>query len=76
MPTNYKKVCQAIEEKFGYQLKPWQTVVIMVIVYGKKNVMVNVGMGISKSLIYQIVLLINLGAIILTITPTIILMED
>lgn len=44
--------------------------------YDKKNVMVNDGMGKGKSLIYQRMLLINSEAIILTITLTIVLMED
>ena len=48
----------------------------MNIVYGKNNVMVSVGMGVGKNLIYQAVLLINPGAIVLTITTTIILMKD
>ena len=75
-PANYKKVCQAIQEKFGYQPKPWQAAVIMDIVYGKKDVMVSAGTGAGKSLIYQAVPLMNPGAIVLTITPTIALMED
>lgn len=48
----------------------------MDIVYGKKNVMVNAEMWVGKRLIYQAMLLINPGAIILTIIPTIVLMED
>ena len=48
----------------------------MDIVYGKKDVMVSAGMGAGKSLIYQAVLLMNPGAIVLTITPTSALMED
>ena len=36
-PANYKTVCQAIQEKFGYKSKPWQAIVIMDIVYGKKR---------------------------------------
>ena len=75
-PANYKKVCQAIQEKFGYQPKPWQAAVIMDIVYGKKDVMVSAGTGAGKSLIYQAVPLMNSGAIVLTITPTIALIED
>ena len=75
-PANYKKVCQAIQEKFGYQPKPWQVAVIMDIVYGKKDVMVSARTRAGKSLIYQAVSLINPGAIVLTITPTITLMED
>ena len=58
-PANYKKVCQTIQEKFGYQSKQWQVKVIIDIVYGKKNVMVSAGMGAGKSLIYQVVPLIN-----------------
>ncbi len=49
---------------------------IIDIVYGKKDVMVSAGTGVGKSLIYQIVPLINSGAIVLTITPTITFMED
>lgn len=48
----------------------------MDIVYGKKNIMVNAKIGSSKNLIYQAILLINLGAIVLTIIFTIIFMED
>ncbi len=48
----------------------------MDIVYGKKNVMVSAGTGVGKSLIYQMVPLMNPGAIVLTITPTIVLMKD
>lgn len=38
--------------------------------------MVNGKIGAGKCLIYQTVYFMNLGAIILTITPTIALMED
>lgn len=76
MLANYKKVCQAIQEKFGYQLKPLQAVLIIDIVYGKKDVMVSVGIEASKSLIYQTVPLMNARAIILIITSIIALMED
>lgn len=48
----------------------------MHIVYGKKNVMGSAGMGAGKSLIYQAVPLMNPRAIVLTITPTIALIED
>ena len=48
----------------------------MDIVYDKKNVMVSEKMGEDKSLIYQAMLLMNLGAIVLTITSTIMLMKD
>lgn len=48
----------------------------MNIVYSKKDIMVSVGTEAGKSLIYQVVLLINLGAIILTITSTITLIKD
>ena len=49
---------------------------IMDIMYGKKNFRISAGTGVGKSLIYQAVPLINPEAIILTITPTIALMED
>ena len=49
---------------------------IIDIVYGKKDVMVSAGSGAGKSLIYQAVPLMNPGAIVLTITLTIALMED
>ena len=49
---------------------------IMYIVYGKKVVMVGARTRAGKSLIYQAVLLMNPGSIVLTITPTIILIED
>ena len=47
----------------------------MDIVYDKKDIIVSPGMGASKSLIYQTIFLINPGAIILTITSTIMLMK-
>ena len=49
---------------------------IMDIVYGKKDIMVSTRTGANKSLIYQAMLLMNLRAIVLTITSTIILIED
>ena len=76
VPAKYKKVCQAIQEKFGYQPKLLQVAVIIDIVYGKKDVMVSAGTEVDKSLIYQAVLLINPRAIVLTITPAIIFIED
>ena len=48
----------------------------MDIIYSKKDIMINVETEVGKSLIYQEVFLMNLGAIVLTITPTITLMED
>ncbi len=48
----------------------------MDIVYGKKDVMVNAGIWVGKRLIYQAMFLMNPGAIVLTIIPTIVLMED
>ncbi len=48
----------------------------MDIVYDKKDVMVSAGMTAGKSLIYQVVSLMNPGAIVLTITPTIALIEN
>ncbi len=45
-------------------------------IYSKKVIIVNTGIGVGKSLIYQTVLLINLRAIVLTITSTIIFIED
>lgn len=48
----------------------------MNIVYSKKDIMVSVGTEVGKSLIYQVVLLINPGAIILTIISTITFIED
>lgn len=48
----------------------------MNIVYGKKDIIVSVRSGAGRSLIYQVVLLMNLRAIILTIIPTIALIED
>ena len=74
--ANDKKVCQAIQGRFGYQSKPWQATVIMDIVYDKKDVMVTVETGVSKGLIYQTVFLINPGAIILKIISTITLIKD
>ena len=44
--------------------------------YGKKDIMISAKTGAGKSLIYQAVLLMNSGAIILTIIPIIALMED
>ena len=49
---------------------------IMNIMYSKKDVMVSTKTGVSKSLIYQAVSLMNPRAIVLTITPTIVLIED
>lgn len=76
MLANYKKICRAIQENFEYQSELWQAAVIIDIVYGQKNVMVSAGTEEGKSLIYQLVPLINPGAIVLTITPIIALMED
>lgn len=74
--VNYKKVCQAIQKKFGYQPKLQQIAIIMNIVYGKKNIIVNVRTEKSKSLIHQAMLLMNPRAIILTITPIIALIKN
>lgn len=76
VPANYKKVCQAIQGKFEYQLKSWQVAVIMDIVYGKIDVIVSARIRKSKSLIYQAVSLINSRAIILIIIPIITFMKD
>lgn len=48
----------------------------MNIVYGKKDVIISTKMGANKSLIYQTVPLMNRKAKVLTITPTIVLIED
>lgn len=50
--ANYKKVYQAIQRRFGDQPKLWQATVIMSIIYGEKDVIVNVGIGANKNLIY------------------------
>ena len=44
--------------------------------YSKKDIMVNVKMGVSKSFIYQTVLLMNPKGIVLTIKPIIAFMKD
>lgn len=44
--------------------------------YSKKDIIINAGTEIDKSLIYQMMLLINPKAIVLTIIPTIILIKD
>ncbi len=44
--------------------------------YGKKNIIVSIKIGAGKSLIYQVVPLMNPGAIVLKITPTIAFIED
>lgn len=74
--ANYKIVCQAIQGSFGYEEKPCQAVVIMNIVYSKKNVMVDIKTGVDKILIYQALFLRNLRAIVLIIIPIIALIED
>ena len=48
----------------------------MDIMYDKKDVMISAKTRAGKSLIYQALLLINLGAIVLIITSTITLMKD
>ena len=75
-PANYKKFCQAIQEKFRYQPKPWQVAMIMNIMYGKNDVIVSAETGTGKSLIYQAVSLMNPEAIVLTITSIISLIKD
>lgn len=49
---------------------------IIDIVYGKKDIMINTKMGTNKSLIYQADLLINSRAMVLRITPIIAFIED
>lgn len=48
----------------------------MCIIYGKKDVIVSIKTGTNKNLIYKVVFLMNLRAIVLIITPTIMLIED
>lgn len=48
----------------------------MNIIYSKNVIMISIRMGANKSLIYQIVPLMNPMAKVLTIIPTIILIKD
>lgn len=56
--------------------KPWQVNAIIDIVYKKKNVVILAGIRSSKSLPYQLILLIREKVIVFMVLPTILLITD
>lgn len=67
---------RTIKEKAKVTPKPWQVSVMVNVIYNKKDVVVSAGTGSGKSLPYQLIPLIKIGAIVLVISPTIALMND
>ena len=66
---------QAIHARFGLKARPWQVSVLIDITEKKRNICAIASTNAGKSLIYQVILVIT-GGSILVISPTIALMED
>lgn len=69
-------VRRTILDGVGIHPKPWQVSAIIDAAKLKRDVMVSAGTGSGKSLVFQVLPLIIIGALILVISPTIALMSD
>ena len=68
-------VCRQVKNTFGFQPYKWQAAVILDILKGV-NIIVHVGTSSGKSLPFQAILTIKIGAIVLLISSTMALIED
>lgn len=71
----FNVICQKTNSKLGFQPHRWQVGAISEILNGA-DMVVNAGTGFGKSLCFQALPIMRMGAIVLVITPTIALMED
>lgn len=68
-------ICQLINKYFGLKIKPWQFNILANIKQKKRNVYAIASPNASKSLIYQIILVV-IGGSILDVLLTIAFIED
>ena len=71
----FDMVCRKVKNTFGFQPYKWQAAVILDILK-RVDVAVHAGISSGKSLPFQAIPIVKLGAIVLLVSPTIALMED
>ena len=74
--SNVTAARRTIKQCIGIIPKSWQVAVMIDIIYTRKDVVVSARTGSGKSLPYQLIPLIKADAIVLVISPTIVLMSD
>lgn len=72
----FKKICQEVQSRFGFDVKSYQAGAIADILEAKRDVFVIAGTGSGKSLIYQILPYLLKDKIVLIVCPTLALMSD
>ena len=71
----FDMVRRKVKNTFGFQPYKWQAVVILDILKGV-DVVVHVGTSSGKSLPFQAIPTVKIGAIVLVVSPTVALIED
>lgn len=69
------RIRQIINKRFGFKARLWQVSILVDITVKKKDICAITSYNASKSLVYQVILVVT-GGSVLVISPTIALMED